>query len=492
MSPPALVPSSKAPPQPPESGTVYTPERLAETLVRALKPKPGQTWLEPCVGEGAFLRALAQEVPPENITALDLETRTSLSDFLVSKGVERGCDFLDWASKSSEQFDRIVANPPYVALSRVPSPLRERALAVEGPDGQRVRLGANYWYAFVCASLKLLKPGASMGFILPAAWDYADYAEPLRKGLSSQFARVEVHRCLEPMFKPVNDGCVVLIARRFGESNGKSFRCEYRSLNDLVTSLSSSEASRDQTRQHSEEGTPLGKVLELRLGGVTGDSRYFVLSEEDRKRHRLPKRTCLPVVSKSRHLTRGVITFKDWERLKDEGERVWLFRPEERWKDTPAVHKYLELPASQSGCRKGFKVEGRKPWYQTPMPTPVHGFISGMSRFGPWICLSSMDGLNATNTLYVVRFLKADLLKNEQAAWALALLTSRARQSLQSIKRRYPDGLLKIEPGDLAKLRIPTPTRIEGALKQYRVATKYLLAGDEKAATRLADEWCAP
>jgi len=490
MSPPALAPSPEAPPRPPESGTVYTPEQLAKALVVALLPEADQTWLDPCVGAGAFLQALERKVPLESITALDLETRVSMSDTLAR--VERGRDFLEWAQETPESFDRIVANPPYVALSKVPSPLRERALSVLDPEGQPVRLGANYWFAFLCASLKLLKPGGSLGFILPAAWDYADYAEPLRRKLTDLFPIVEVHRCLEPMFRPVNDGCVVLIARQYGTGNGRVLRSEYRSLDELVTSLSSAKTWRDPARRPSEEGTLLADVMEIRLGGVTGDSKYFLLSEEERNQHHLPKKTCIPVVSKARHLKGGAINSKSWEQLKGAGERVWLFRPEERWENLPPVRKYLDLPPDQGGCHQDrYKIDGRTPWYQTPMPSPVHGFISGMSRFGAWICLSRMKGLNATNTLYVVRFLKAPWKKDDQAAWAMALLTSRVREAMHGIKRRYPDGLSKLEPGDLAKLRIPTPMRLDGALEQYLKAITHLLADQEKQAIRIADDWFA-
>jgi adenine-specific DNA-methyltransferase len=361
---------------------------------------------------------------------------------------------------------------------------------VVDPDGQRVRLGANYWFAFLCASLKLLKPGGSMGFILPAAWDYADYAEPLRRRLSDLFSIVEVHRCLEPMFKPVSDGCIVLIARNFGIGNGQVFRHEYSSFDELVTSLSSSAARRDPALRDSEDGTPLSDILEIRIGGVTGDSRYFVLSDQERKRHRLHEKTCIRVVSKARHLKGGAITSRDWERLKNAGERVWLFRPDKSWENRAPVRRYLELLPDEGGChRDRFKIIGRDPWYQTPMPRPVHGFISGMSRLGAVICLSRMDQLNATNTLYVVRFLKAQWKKDEQAAWAMALLTTRVRQVVDRIRRRYPDGLSKIEPGDLAEVRVPTPRRFKGALEQYLIATKHLYEGEEKQATTIADAW---
>lgn len=481
------IPSADASPRPPASGTVYTPERLADALVRALRPRAGQAWLDPCVGDGAFLRALRKH-SSALITALDLETRGSVSDFLADR-LLRGRDFLAWAGETDERFDRIVANPPYVSLSQVSEALRETALSVQAPDGTPIRLGANYWAAFLCASLRLLKPGGSLGFILPAAWDYADYAEPLRRKMARWFSQVEVHRCLKPMFSTVSDGCVVLIARGYG-SKGRWRRREYRTLDELVTSLSSIAAGRRlQVIRASDRGIALGQVLEIRLGGVTGDSHYFLLTEEERKARKLPEEAFVPVLSKAQHLEGGQITLRDWEQLKVRGHRVWLFRPESKLETKEAVRSYLELPEGQGGCRRGrFKIRIRTPWYQTPMPTQVHGFITGMSRRGVWVCLNRMRNLNATNTLYVVKFLRARGLP-ERAAYALSLLTSPVREALRAVGRRYPDGLYKFEPGDIAKIRIPQPTFVDGAFATYLAATSLLISGEANKASQLADEW---
>ena len=35
---------------------------------------------------------------------------------------------------------------------------------------------ANYWVPFLVAGMRLLKPGGSLAYILPAAWEYANYA----------------------------------------------------------------------------------------------------------------------------------------------------------------------------------------------------------------------------------------------------------------------------------------------------------------------------
>src|SRR5438034_1268556 len=98
---------------PPVSCKVYTPRPLAEALVNALGDEPDAQWLEPCVGEGVFISALADiGVQAERITAIDLESAPGPQD--TRANTHRGIDFLQWAATTQRRFDRIVANPPFV------------------------------------------------------------------------------------------------------------------------------------------------------------------------------------------------------------------------------------------------------------------------------------------------------------------------------------------------------------------------------------------
>jgi hypothetical protein len=116
--------------------------------------------------------------------------------------------------------------------------------------------------------------------------------------------------------------------------------------------------------------------------------------------------------------------------------------------------------------------------------------MSGMSHVGPWISLKSMDRLNATNTLYVIRFREL-LSAEEKAAWAISLLSSDARLKLNLVGRAYPDGLVKFEPGDLAFIPLQVPRRTNGASRYYSKIVEALHSQSLTEATRLADEWLA-
>ncbi|HEY3383761.1 MAG TPA: hypothetical protein VGK32_18515 [Vicinamibacterales bacterium] len=230
-------------------------------------------------------------------------------------------------------------------------------------------------------------------------------------------------------------------------------------------------------------------VMTIRLGAVTGDASYFLLTENEREAREIPKGALVPVVCRAHHLTSGKVSEEDWNLLRDAGEKAWLFRPTTSDSHLPAVKAYLGLRRNNGGCnRSAYKVRSREPWYQTPMPDVVDAFISGMSSWGPWLVFREMPGLSATNTLYVVRFAGAFSM-DERAAWAMWLLTTDARRLLAERGRRYADGLVKFEPGDVANMPIRRPSQTHGAYAAYQRAVRLLTAGEGLRSQAIADEW---
>jgi hypothetical protein len=466
-------------------------------MVRAIGDSKGAAWLDPCVGEGAFVRAMASiGVPKSRIAAVDLEPSAARSDRLA--GVVRGTDFISWSQGTPARFDRVVANPPYVALNRLDGALLHAALRVRDHRGHPLRFKGNYWSAFLLCAVRVLAPGGCLCVVLPAAWDYADYAEPLRTYLPSRFGRFEVYRCGEPLFGSVQDGCVVLVGRNLGAKRTIASRFELAATNDFIAGLASSgrkgKASADVISLGRE---PLAErpmrrfdeAFNLKIGAVTGDAHYFLLTDEERRTHELPAGALRPCLTRARHLRQAEATNALWKRLRDAGERVWLFHPPDRLVGHPSVARFIALPTSRGGCnRQRFKVTQREPWYRSELPVQVEGFLSGMSRVGPWICLRESQKLTATNTLYTIRFRLAHT-RDQRAAWAMSLFAPEVRAQLLVKGRRYADGLLKYEPGDLHDLLLPVPPRTRGAPKHYQAMVAAFLAHDRTQVDKLTAEW---
>jgi hypothetical protein len=151
-----------------------------------------------------------------------------------------------------------------------------------------------------------------------------------------------------------------------------------------------------------------------------------------------------------------------------------------------AIKTYINLSMEEGGCNRiGHWVSTRKPWYRTSLPTSPDAFISGMCRHGPWLCINELPQLNATNTLYIVRF--KDVNENEKFGYALGFLTSNVQQQLRRVGRHYADGLIKYEPSSLAGLRLPKVKNNQAYRPLYISAITALLHGRATEARNIAD-----
>ncbi len=471
---------------------VYTPLPLAEAMARLLPDAGEAEWLEPCVGQGVFLDALNEAgVDRGRIFAVELDTHDGLNHKCGT--YLPGTDFLSWAIETDRRFDRVIGNPPYLPLHRVPPDVRAAALRTLRPDGRRtVPPKANCWYAFLCACLGLLRPGGGLCFVLPSAWEYADYAADLRETVSRRFAHVAVYRSENSIFTGVLDGCVVLVAAGYGGIPGTPMRRTFRTGDELLAALASTTGPVTTSGERTERPPPsalvqFGDVARVRIGGVTGESGYFLLTETERIARGLPRSSVRPVVTRARHVIQSAIRSVDWRAIRDADERVWLFSPGESDLLHPAVAKYLKC-GQDCGVPARQKVKAREPWYRTRLPPRPDGVMSGMTPYGPWVCLNRTPGLSATNTLYTVHFHRR-LPHAMRASWALSLLSSHVAAQHATLGRRYSDGLLKFEPRDVMNLVVPVPpASSEGAEIAYQKAVRALLGGNPNQARAIADE----
>jgi adenine-specific DNA-methyltransferase len=432
-------------------------------------------------------------VAAQRIVAVDLDKKPSSADGLAT--TYRGREFLSWSLSTDRMFSKIVANPPFVSFRRLSKSLNSVAAQLNCDWVGSASGNSNLWFAFLRASLSLLKHGGSLGFIVPAAFEYADYAARLRQEIHGHFAEFQIHRSRRPLFEDVQDGCVVLIGRRYESENRKSVRFEYQSSQELIEHLSQPRKGKSvsvpgRIGNQRQDAVMLSDVFAIRIGCVTGDSRFFLLRESDRVRHGLPSQCLQRVLTRSRHLKTGFASRAIWQQLKDADERVWLFRPADRHLALPAVKRYLALAAENGGCaRNNYKVSLREVWHRVDLPDQVHAFVSGTSQHGPWICLNNDKNLSATNTLYCLTF-KKSVSSSRAAAWALCLFTREFRKQFLRRLQTYPDGLTKIEPGDLAGLTIRRPPQnSKKARATYRRAVKVLISKGRVAAERLAEDW---
>jgi adenine-specific DNA-methyltransferase len=478
--------------QPPAECKVYTPPSLADAMVRAVGSIRGDYWLDPCMGPGAFIAPLRRRgIPRDRIVGIDIDTSVGKEDGAAT--TIRGIDFFQWCARTRQRFTKIVANPPYVAIRKLHPTLQQSLRDFGGEDDASFALRSNYWCAFLAASLRVLEQNGSLSFVLPAAWEYALYADSVRQHILANFQCVDIHRSLQPLFPDVREGCVVLVARGYKQPPTRTVRFDHANSELLIASLARSSAKRAPVAKTCQlrpsapdfKRVPFSDLYTIGIGCVTGDARYFLLTEADRKHHELPIETLRPVLSKARHLVAARITKAHWNRLVKTNERVWLFSPTASTLRQKTVRTYLEH-GKQVCDLNAYKLKNRDPWYQIRDIRNTTGFLSGMTRLGPWISFRSMRQLAATNTLYTLTA-KNKMTADEHAAWGLSLLSTTSRRQFAELTRRYPDGLPKLEPHDLNSFHLTPPKSTTDAVEKYSRAVDLLLASKISEAVAIAD-----
>jgi adenine-specific DNA-methyltransferase len=463
----------------PSGSQVFTPPELAQAMVNAVARTGVGSWLEPSSGTGVFLESLrACNFDPSSVTSLELDSSLNGKSAAFGKNYF-GVEALQWIRRTPARFDAVIGNPPYAAISDLSNSLRKSALEVEDLSGRPIRASSNLWVAFVLSATRVLTEGGAMCFVLPASWDYADYARQLREELPLQFATFHTYRSAKPLFRGVSEGSVVILGAGFRKKHQYAARVKCTDIDALCGALADFRLTRRDLsrvlppRIVQSDGASLRDFISLRLGGVTGDASYFCLTEQERLKHGLPKSSVRPIVSRARHLRWASVSSEQWNDLRANGEKVWLFRPTSVAQSLPAVRRYLRLELEAGGCdRNKFKIKSRTPWYLTPLPRSVDGFLSGMSMQGPRISFSDMSGLTATNTLYVVSF-KRNLSDGARRNIALQLLGDKVTDQLLDVQRHYAGGLKKLEPSDILGLAIDLPTR-DVSESRYRDAFEKL------------------
>lgn len=465
-------------------------------MTAALSHKKGVRWLEPSHGRGAFIEEISRKgATSEEIVGVDLSRRAARADRLCE--AVRGTDFLAWSKLQRNGFDRIIGNPPFIAIERLRDPLRSEAATTSWDPFKNTGLNGNLWLAFLLASLRVLKPHGDLSFVLPAAWGYAEYAAKVRQGLPRYFREFVCHRSKMPLFPTVQDGCYVIQCFGFGEENRITSSHVYEKADDLIIGLRppvrpTAPALHIRAASPTKEIRMAGEQFQVRLGAVTGDSNYFLLSEERRNELHLPSSCLVPVVTRARHLNAPSIRSNEWTDIRDSGDRAYLFRPQKSCLHNEALRSYLRLSFRKGGCnRTAGWVRKRDPWYLVDLPGQFDGFMSGTNTKGPWIALNAMEDLAATNTLYVVRFDGKLRTRDEKAACALSLLTTFSRAQFESRTRNYAAGMKKLEPSDITGVHLPVTANVDGAYKVYKAAAQMFIDGDSKEASEIADNWFA-
>lgn len=485
-------------------GAYYTPKSVAEAMTEWAIRSPEDRVLEPSFGDGAFTHvaalrsaALGAEPGVPLIFGTDIDpaavakVTTAMRDSAFAAEL-RQADFLAVEPSGCwSGFDATLGNPPYVRHHSIDkgtiADLRRRELGLSG--------GADLWCAFVLHSVAFLKQGGRLAFVLPASFLFARYAEEVRNRLAAQFRSTVVIRLGSRTFADsgVDERGVVVLCSGYGA--GPSLGWAERLAWDHID-LQEQIRRQDGPAEFAVAAQPvgmtaittrtLGELAKVGIGFVTGANRTFIIDNSIRERFDLPASTLTAIVARTAQTPGVLFTQRDHDEAASRDEKVWLFAPQALGERHAPVRRYLATVA-RATRRNTLWFKKRPRWYQPQIGQRPDAVLTYMNHLGPRIVL--LEGAEgATNTFHALTFNRA---KDDPspALITLAMLTSYAQLSAETVGRAYGGGVLKIEPSEARKIALPLPKRAPAKLNDSLLRADILLkAGEVDKAVSLADE----
>ena len=430
-------------------------------------PKPTDRILDPSCGDGKFVslhrRSVGVEVSSEN-AALAKQCAPSA---LIYSG-----DFFTWAAKTHEQFEAAVGNPPFIRYQHFAGAVREQALRMASRLGAEFNGLSSSWAPFLVVSASLLKPGGTIAFVVPAEIGHATYSAVLLECLCRNFGMVGVVAIREKLFPDLSEDAWLLyctdfgartdtiglsVVERFIESakpprferlvslpQWRDAGCRLRRfiLSQRKLSLYDDLSQRPGVRRLSE-------VAHAGIGYVTGANDFFHVRPSEAKLWELPQRCLRVAVRRAEQLPETDVDAPIVRRWLDADEPVLLVDLSgERDLPEPA-RRYLATTDAER-ARQTYKCRNRDPWYVVPDVRVPDAFLSYMSGVRPTVVANSARCV-CTNSVHAVRLRGEVSIQQIQRVWDHPL----AQLSCELEGHPLGGGMLKLEPGEAAKTRLP-------------------------------------
>ncbi|MDX6500001.1 MAG: adenine-specific DNA-methyltransferase [Blastocatellia bacterium] len=509
-----------------ELGIFYTPSEATRILCNWAIRTPLDLVLEPSFGACGFLEAsrsrldeLANTNPAENLFGCDIDPR-AFSEFLIPKfdGYNlasrfKNKDFLSItpAEFPVQAFDAIIGNPPYVSHHHIPV-LRKKSLADLMAVDINLDSKSSLWAYFILHSLKFLKVGGRIAWILPSSFLHADYSYAIRQRIANCFERTLIIQLGQRLFasEGTEESTAVLLAEGWkGHPSSGFARVDFAAtlldlertigrwqLGEAVGSeydrrlghaLMPQEAVRAvEFIEQTHLVRKLGSVADVLIGLVTGANDFFVINEEIAKQWGLGESCLRPILSKASLFDGIKITTLDLRKASENNVRCLLLNTKNiRSEDLP-VRVYLwSFPEDRkfANCTFG----KRAIWHQSDDGRIPHAFFPYVLQHGPRLILN-VAKTTCTNSVHRV-FFRDNVSPAEMRAAAISVLSTYSQLSAEVEGRTYGVGALKLEPSEAKRMGLIMPTKltIQEVNSTFKQIDRLLSVGKAHEATRIAD-----
>ena len=466
-------------------GAYYTPQKLANAMVRLFASENIDTVLEPSCGDGVFLDSLKETGFLDKVSrveAVEIEAPEAqkvsgrYKDTPKVKVINQ--DFFEFYKETlgTKTYDLILGNPPYIRYQYLKESQRECQGQILTSHGMKSNKLINAWVAFKVASVQMLSKRGKIAFVIPAEILQVAYAEDLRLYLANHLAKITLITFEQLVFPDIEQEVVVFV----GEKGDAEKGIRIIEMNDLSGfDALDLDSNGFQPVQHVKEkwtkyfinGDEMKLIQQLRsdnrfakfseyglinVGITTGNNSYFSITEEVTNHYHLGEAT-LPLIGRSSHAHGIYFTEADWNLNKTAGKpaRLVCF-PDIPYEDYPQGYKDYIMAGEANDEHVGYKCSIRDRWYIVPSVWIPDAFFLRRNNLYPKFVLNRC-GAVSTDTMHRMKF--NDGVNPENVL--LAYYNSVSFAFTEICGRSYGGGVLEILPGEMGNILLPKIDNID-------------------------------
>ncbi len=273
----------------------------------------------------------------------------------------------------------ILCNPPYTRHQLRTAEHKDAvAESIGRPLGIAYTRTASLHAIFLARAIEIAGEGARIAFVTPSQWLDTRYGRAVKDYVESQARIVAVIELDAGFFPDVQTSAAITLIRKGQGDTSDSVRIR---INDprpdpeaVLKEIESKDGQRRRKGQpRAPRGERLGDLARVRRGVATGHNRFFVLSEQRRLAHGIPRRAVEPCIASPRLFNGTSIMPTDLGALGRDIPR-WLLTVGSRH-SADAILRYLEY-GKTLGAQKTPSVARPQALVRAPvernLPDPVH------------------------------------------------------------------------------------------------------------------------
>ena len=434
--------------------------------------------LEPSAGDGRFLNEFLKNPAPAGISITAVELIPEKADMLRAQnypGTVTICqqDFLDYAVGSTQRYDLIIGNPPYINIKNMDALSLKKAKSFCVKSNLPESLMKNMWVAFLLASVSLLTPQGCLFFVLPLEFLQVQYAEKVRLFLEKRFNAIHIITFDEPMFPAIEqESCLVYLSNSPGttpyirfehypqldsKTPAKQSVVEWNKPLKKWTNAILSDTDIDLLHAISRQYPKVSSLCDASPGIVTGANSAFIISDQ-KSRELNAQDYVLTILSKSSMVKDELIIDQNiLDDLRNRHQKIYLLNLANLNEQTlpPELTAYLTAIGETENSaniklKDRYKCKNRTPWYGVPIVR--NGDLFFFKRYDkiPRISVNAAD-VYTTDIAYNMRLVQ----DYHRESVAFCFYNSLTLAQCEYLGRYYAGGVSELVPSEFKELVIP-------------------------------------